>query len=93
MQMGSQTKMWAVKQQVALDSKIVGNVAGDCSVLHVDSNMLVVQRRGKAFWYDFKSHATKCIPGLQMSLSLTSATLMQILQQNLMPAGYVDTGP
>lgn len=63
MQMGSQTKMWAVKPKVVLDSKIVGNAAGDYTALHVDSNMLVVRSLGKAFLYDFKSRATKCIPG------------------------------
>lgn len=62
MQMGSRTKMWAEKQRIVVDSKIVGDVAGDCSVLHVDSDILVFQRGGKAFWYDFKSRATKCIP-------------------------------
>lgn len=63
MQMGSHTRMWALKQKVVLDSNIVGDVAGGCSVLHVDSNMLVVRKGEKAFWYDFKSRATKCIPG------------------------------
>ncbi|XP_055816929.1 F-box protein At5g49610-like [Solanum dulcamara] len=64
MQMGSQTRMWSVKQEVVLDSRVVGDVGGGgFSVLHVDSDMLVVRRGGKAFWYDFKSRATKCIPG------------------------------
>ncbi|PHT41109.1 hypothetical protein CQW23_19963 [Capsicum baccatum] len=62
MEMGSRAQMWAQKHRVVLDSKIVGDVSGLYSILHVDSDILVVQKGGKAFLYDFKSRATKCLP-------------------------------
>ncbi|KAL3346097.1 hypothetical protein AABB24_024841 [Solanum stoloniferum] len=59
MQMGSQIKMWSEKQTVVLDSEIVGNVARNYSVLHVDSDIMVARCGGRTYSYDFKSCATK----------------------------------
>lgn len=59
MQMGSQIRMWSEKQTVVLDSKIVRDVARDYSVLHVDSDIMVVQSGERTYSYDFKSRATK----------------------------------
>lgn len=61
MQMGSNTRMWSEKQRIVLDSKIVGDVARDYSVLHVDGDIMVVHSRERVYSYDFKSRATKVL--------------------------------
>ncbi|KAM3363161.1 F-box protein [Capsicum galapagoense] len=63
MQMGSQTSMWLEKKTVVLDSKIVGDGAMSCSILHVDNNIMVVHSGERTFSYDFKSRATKLLSG------------------------------
>ncbi|XP_059293230.1 F-box protein At5g49610-like [Lycium ferocissimum] len=59
MQMGSRSRMWSETQSVVLDSKIVGDVAREYSVLHVDSEIMVVQGGERTYSYNFKSRATK----------------------------------
>ncbi|XP_060192582.1 F-box protein At5g49610-like [Lycium barbarum] len=59
MQMGSRSRMWSETQSVVLDSKIVGDVAREYSVLHVDNEIMVVQVGERTYSYNFKSRATK----------------------------------
>ncbi|XP_004232392.1 F-box protein At5g49610 [Solanum lycopersicum] len=60
MQIGSQIKMWSEKEIVVLDSEIVGDgAARNHTVLHVDSDIMVVLCGRRTCSYDFKSRLTK----------------------------------
>ncbi|XP_055806667.1 F-box protein At5g49610-like [Solanum dulcamara] len=61
MPMRDRIRMWSQKQTVVLDSKIVGGVATNYSVLHVDSDIMVAHCGERTYSYDFKSCATKLL--------------------------------